>query len=77
MFGDTPTDAQDEYVRALQKRLRLPNGVLDTHCLATFGAAYAALTRRDVTVLIDQLLGWKSIPADLQRSMGQQDLFPA
>lgn len=69
-----PTPAQTDFVRALQKQLRLPNFLLDQHCQTRWRRPFAELTRREVSELLDELQAWKAIPADLQRAMGQQDL---
>jgi hypothetical protein len=73
-IANPPTTKQDDHVRALQRKLRLPNALLDNHCIARFGAAYAALDRRTVSELIDEMIGWESLPADLARAKGQADL---
>lgn len=68
------TQLQLDYVRDLQRRLRLPDHILDTHCASRFGVPFAGLDRRQASQLIDELKGWTAIPADLQRAMGQRDL---
>lgn len=70
-----PTERQVSYIRALQHRLRLPDRMLDDHCVATFGQKFASLNRGQASDLIDQLAKWEAVPADLQRMQGQQDLF--
>lgn len=72
--GFVPSPEQIAYVRSLQKQLRLPNRLLDAHCQATYGAPFADLDKRAVSRLLDELIAWKAIPADLQREQGQQDL---
>lgn len=73
-LSNPPTTKQDDYVRGLQRKLRLPNALLDNHCIARFGACYAALDRASVSALIDEMTGWEAIPADLQRVNGQTDV---
>jgi hypothetical protein len=70
-----PTEKQIAYVRALQHHLRLPDRMLDDHAVKTFGAPFAGLSRGQVSTLIDTLVGWEGIPADLQRAAGQMDLL--
>lgn len=73
---NTPSPEQIAYVRALQKRLRLPNTILDNHCVATFNTPFADLHKREASRLIDQMIGWDTtLPADLIRAKGQLDLF--
>lgn len=71
---DSPTDLQVKYVRGLQQKLRLPNRVLDAHLVAKTGRPFAEITKRECTALIDELLAWKAIPAELMRAQGQRDL---
>jgi hypothetical protein len=69
-----PTQPQIDYVRGLQRQLHLPDHMLDSHCQTRFRCAFAALDRRQVSELIDEMKEWVAIPADLQRAMGQRDL---
>ncbi len=69
------TEKQVAFVRALQRQHRLPDRMLDSHCEATFGAPFAALSRTQVSALIDEMVGWQAVPADLLRAQGQMDLF--
>lgn len=69
-----PTQPQVDYVRGLQRRLHLPDRMLDAHCVTRFGTPFAELDRGQVSLLIDELKDWVAIPADLQRVMGQRDL---
>lgn len=69
-----PTQAQVDYVRSLQKKLRLPNTLLDGHCIRKYDGPFASLDIRQVTLLLNEMIGWKAIPADLQREQGQRDL---
>lgn len=68
------TPAQTEYVRGMQKRLHLPDRMLDDHCVARFRVTFAALDRAQVSSLIDEMKGWAGIPAQLLREAGQRDL---
>ena len=73
--GWPPSEKQTNYVRVLQKRLHLPDALLDTHCIGKYGAAFDGLDKSRVSDLIDEMLGWEAIPAGLQRERGQLDLF--
>lgn len=72
-----PTAYQREYVAGLQRKLHLTDAALDQHCRETFGAPYRELDRGQVTRLLNQMEQWKRVPANLQRVMGQLDLFEA
>lgn len=74
MMHEPPTGPQVDFVRALQKQVRLPNYLLDAHCQATFRKSFADLSKRECSQLIDEMQAWKSIPAELQRVQGQRDL---
>ena len=65
---------QIEFVRELQQQLHLKNDALDVHCRRRFGRPFAGIDMRQCSALIDELKGWKAIPAELQRAMGQTDL---
>jgi|GEM_PF-6241628 len=69
------TEKQVAFVRALQRQHRLPDRMLDSHCEATFGAPFAGLDRGQVSALIDEMVSWQAVPADLMRAQGQLDLF--
>ena len=71
--GRTP--AQEKFVRDLQARLRLTNAALDRYCEDRFGLRFEHLDRRLCSQLLDTMTGWDAVPADLQRFMGQLDLF--
>jgi hypothetical protein len=71
-----PTEAQIAYVRSLQRQLHLPDRMLDDHTVRTFGKKFSALNRNQVSQLLDELIDWQDLPADMKRAMGQQDLFP-
>lgn len=68
------TPAQLDYVRGLQRRLRLPDRMLDEHCRGRFRKPLAELSRREMSDLLDEMIGWEALPANLQRAMGQRDL---
>jgi len=70
-----PTEAMVNYVRVLQKKHHLPNDLLDNHCIERFGLAFSKLAFRQVSELIDEMIEWGSLPADLMRAKGQLDLF--
>jgi hypothetical protein len=70
-----PTDKQIAYVRGIQRKLSLPNRMLDGHCEQKWGCPFDELDRGLVSRLIDEMLGWHAIPAQLQREMGQLDLM--
>jgi hypothetical protein len=46
MLATPPTEAQTNYVRGIQKRLHLPDRMLDDHCMTRFRAPFAQLDRR-------------------------------
>lgn len=69
------TKPQITYVRALQRRLRLPDRTLDQYCTERFGRPFADLDRDQASVLLDEMVGWEDVPASLKRAMGQLDLF--
>lgn len=76
MIGEqTITGPQREYVEGIAKRLRLPLRTLDDHCVRRFGRPLADLTKREASALLDEMIDWKALPAELQRAMGQLDLF--
>ena len=69
-----PSEKQVDYIKALQRQLHLPDELLDQHCVLTFSKPFSALGRGQASMLIDELLTWKTVPAHLQRLRGQQDL---
>lgn len=69
------TDPQLEFVRSLQKRLHLPNSLLDSHCIARFKKPFAEVDIRECSALLDEMKSWVAIPAELQREAGQLDMF--
>jgi len=68
------TPAQEDYIRALQHKLHLPNHVLDLHTMTRYGAPFVNLDRSQVSALIDEMKDWRTIPAELRRAMGQIDI---
>lgn len=72
---EQPTPEQTAYVRTLQKQLRLTTPLMDAQCQQMFSRPYAEVTKWQCSALIDELIGWKAIPADLERLRGQMDLF--
>jgi hypothetical protein len=71
----TATEPQVAYVRALQRKLSLPDALLDRLCYDTYGRAFASLDVRLCSALINQMKEWEQLPADLMRAKGQMDLF--
>lgn len=69
------TEKQIEYVRKYQRRSHLSDRALDAHCVRRFRAPLAELDRAQVSDLLGEMVGWESIPADMQRARGQLDLF--
>ncbi len=69
------TQPQIDYVRALQKRLALPDALLDRLCYDTYGRVFAQIDVRQCSQLIDKMQAWEQLPADLMRAKGQMDLF--
>ena len=74
MHGLPPTDNQIAYVRGIQRRLHLPDRMFDDHCVARFRLPFAAMDRAQVSLLLDEMIGWEAVPADMARAMGQRDL---
>lgn len=70
------TPKQTKFVRDLQKQLHLTDAALDHHCIEVYGLRFDQLDRGLCSSLIDRLTSWDAVPADLQRFMGQLDLFP-
>lgn len=69
------TQPQADYIRGLQKRLHLSDRLLDAHCQSRFGSERSELDRRQASSLIDEMAGWQSVPAELQRQAGQMELL--
>ena len=69
-----PTERQVAYVRAIQRRLSIPNALLDNHCIVRYGDPFEALDRTRVSDLIEELAAWESKPPDMRRAQGQTDL---
>jgi hypothetical protein len=70
-----PSEKQLAYVESIQKRLHLPDALLDNHCQQRFRKPFRALSRSECSDLLDEMIGWESLPADFQRAKGQRDLF--
>lgn len=70
-----PTEKQVDYIRALQRRLHLPDRMLNDHCVKKYRKPFARLNRSEASALIDDLAAWNELPADMQRAMGQMDLL--
>jgi hypothetical protein len=75
IVGALPTDAQLDYVKAIQRRLHLPDRMLNDHCIIRFECEFDGLNRSQVSALLDELIAWDELPADYQRAKGQMDLF--
>ena len=75
MILNPPSDPQISYVRALQKKLHLPNALLDGHCVEKFRKPFAQLDRRETSLLLEEMISWEQLPVDLMRAKGQMDLF--
>lgn len=69
------TAAQRDYIAVLAKKFSLPKRMLADHCVQRFGKQLDALTLREASLLLDELLAWKALPVELQRAKGQMDLF--
>lgn len=74
-FTVVPSEPQLRYVKALCRRLNVPEHLLDNHCVQRFGKPFNKITMSECSLLIDELKDWTALPADMQRAMGQQDLF--
>lgn len=74
-MSNAKTSFQSDYVRGLQRKLRIPNPILDQHCQKTFGQSFDDLDGRQTSQLLNDMISWEAVPADLQRAMGQLDLF--
>jgi hypothetical protein len=72
--GFPPSPDQLKFVESLRKQHRLPKPLLDNFCVERFRRPLAELDKRQVSALLDEMIDWKQIPAQLQRAMGQRDL---
>jgi hypothetical protein len=70
-----PSPDQLAYVAGLQKKLHLPDVLLGRVCQDRFGRRFPELDRRQVSKLLDELVTWEQLPAELMRAKGQLDLF--
>lgn len=76
--GQIPmTKPQVDYVKALQAKVRMPDAVLDQHCQTRYGATFSGISRHQASSLIGEMAEWKTLPATLQKAMGQLDMFEA
>ena len=69
-----PSFDQLGYVRDLQRKLKIPDGILDRICCDRFGAPFASIEKRDCSRLLKEMIAWKEAPAEYRRAMGQIDL---
>jgi hypothetical protein len=69
------TADQVDYVRGIQRRLKLPDRLMDDHCVKRFGKPLRELTKREGSALLEEIIPWQQLPAEMQRAMGQLDLF--
>lgn len=70
MDNVSPTEKQTTYARSLQRRLHLPDRMLDDHCASRFGAAFRHLNRAQVSTLLDDLKDMYRATTDLTASRG-------
>lgn len=68
------TEPQMLYLRAMQRKLKLPDRMIDDLCVQRFKRRFAELDIRQASALIEEMKEWQAIPAQLQREMGQVDL---
>lgn len=69
-----PTEKQLNYVESIRAKLSLPKRMVDDHCQTTFRRPFAALDRRQVSELLDAMIGWEADEAALRRAQGQTEL---
>lgn len=69
-----PSIDQADYVKDLQRKLKIPSPILDRICCDRFGTPFASIDKRSCTRLLNEMIGWKEAPAEYRRAMGQQDL---
>lgn len=74
MHGLPVTQPQIDYVNILCRKHKLTLSLLDAFCVQEFGAHWRELDRAQASQLIDRMKAWETLPADLQRAMGQRDL---
>lgn len=72
-----PSPEQLGFVEILRKRHHIPPKLLDNHCVQRFNDELAKLSGRQVSQLIDEMKAWEMPPAEMQRALGQLDLFGA
>jgi hypothetical protein len=78
VFPELATEPQLDFIAGMQKRLHLSKALLNNHVQRQFGYGFDLLTKRDASVLIDEMKGWcdvsNSVPPVIQREAGQTDL---
>jgi hypothetical protein len=57
---NAPTPDQLSYVAGLQKKLHLPDALLNRVCQDRFGRLFAELDRRQVSKLLEEMVTWSS-----------------
>lgn len=70
-----PTEDQWKYVDGLRRKLHLTKALLENHAVSRFGRPLKQLDWGEVSVLINEMVGWVAIPGQLLREAGQLDLF--
>lgn len=70
-----PSHKQIAFVSVLQRKLRITDQALDTHCRERFGEPFGMLSRSQMSDLLDEMTKWEAAPASLQRAQGQLDLL--
>lgn len=70
------TAKQHNLIRIKQRELSLPDDILDAYCRQQFNAGFEAIDIRQASELIERMLAWKTLPAELMRLKGQLDLIP-
>lgn len=68
------SEPQLTYVRNLARKLSLPERMVSDHCVARFGVELRQLSKSDASKLLDEMLSWQDVPAELKRAQGQADL---
>lgn len=71
---NAPSEKQVDYVHGLRKKLRMTMPTLEGHCQRKYESPFASLDRAQVSSLIEEMLGWVDVPANLLRDQGQMDL---
>jgi hypothetical protein len=68
------SEAQDEFVEGVRRRLKMSPELLDVYCRDRFGKPYADLRMGECSALLDTIQHWKHIPPELMVLAGQQPL---